>query len=386
MRLLIYSHYFAPSIGGVEIIVMSLAKGLAEARRDGDPIVPTVVTEIAGTAQDDSALPFRVIRKPSLTELFSLIKNSDLVHVAGPALAPMALSYLLGKPYVVEHHGYQANCPNGLLILQPQRTICPGHFQQREYLKCVSCRAVETSRLKAWFSVLAMFPRRYLSSRAAVNIGVSQHVIDRDRLPNSRLILHGIDVAPPSKPSSRRAQTVFGFVGRFVPEKGIPVLLQACAILKSKQADFKLRMVGDGPERRVAEQMIAELKLEEFVEITGFRSGAALEAALEDVGVLVMPSVWEEAAGLSAMEVMMRGRLVIASAVGGLGEMVGDAGLLVAVNDPESLSLAMLKIIQNPHLLEAIGQKARDRAVKFFSRQRMINEHSEVYASLASGD
>jgi glycogen synthase len=381
MRLLIYSHYFAPSIGGVETIVMSLARGLSEI--PDRAFEPTVVTEFEAGPFDDSSLPFPVVRKPSLMTLLNLIRKSDVVHIAGPAMAPMLACYILRKPFVVEHHGYQSICPNGLLILQPERPICPGYFQARQYAKCVSCRAAETSFPKALLSVLAMFPRHFLSTRVPVNIAISQHVINRQELPNNRLILYGIEERPVLPPAASKAHQTFAFVGRFVPEKGIPVLLRACAVLKATHPDFRLRMIGDGPERKVAEEMIASLQLQDVVELTGFRSGRALDDALADVGALVMPSVWEETAGLSAIEHMMRGRLVIASDVGGLAEMVGDAGLLSKVNSPESVAGCMLLVIRNPQLIDELGRKARDRALRLFGRSRMLEDHVKTYLSIA---
>jgi hypothetical protein len=68
MNLLIYFHYFAPSVGGVESIVQSLAAGVAELRTlDGDnEFNVTVVTETAAGNYDDSKFPFRVVRRPGV--------------------------------------------------------------------------------------------------------------------------------------------------------------------------------------------------------------------------------------------------------------------------------------------------------------------------------
>src|SRR5271170_1713678 len=103
MKLLIYSHFFAPSVGGVETVVLSLARGLAALRSpDGAPEFEiTLATEIAEGTFDDSSLPFRVVRNLSLLRLWDLVRASDLTHVAGPALAPLCLSFLARRPLVV---------------------------------------------------------------------------------------------------------------------------------------------------------------------------------------------------------------------------------------------------------------------------------------------
>src|SRR5207249_940286 len=91
VKLLFYSHYFPPSIGGVETIVLSLARGLAEVRTpEGFPEFNlTLVTETPAENFDDRLLPFRVLRQPSLVQLLQTIRSSDIIHLAGPALSPL---------------------------------------------------------------------------------------------------------------------------------------------------------------------------------------------------------------------------------------------------------------------------------------------------------
>ena len=88
MKLLFYSHYFAPSFGGVETIVLSIARGLREVRtpNGANEFDLTLVTETPAEDFDDRLLPFRVLRQPSLSQLLRMIRSSDMIHVAGPAL------------------------------------------------------------------------------------------------------------------------------------------------------------------------------------------------------------------------------------------------------------------------------------------------------------
>ena len=74
MKLLFYSHHFAPSIGGVETVVLSLARGLAELRApNGLPEFDlTLIAETAAEDFDDRTLPFRVFRQPSLAQLLRM--------------------------------------------------------------------------------------------------------------------------------------------------------------------------------------------------------------------------------------------------------------------------------------------------------------------------
>ncbi len=322
MKLLIYSHFFAPSIGGVETIVRSLAAGLAELRRpDGtQEFEVSVITQTPAGEFDDRSLAFSVVRQPGLIHLYRLIRGSDVIHVAGPALAPLLLGKLARKPVVIEHHGYQAICPNGILLQQPDRSRCPGHFQAGDYLKCLECGAHEISWLQSVKRLGLMLPRHSLARGAAANIAITQHVSERHALPESTVIYYGIEdgrarrfIDPAGGKNFRQLR--FAFVGRFVPEKGIPILLDAARILRDEGRKFEVLLIGDGPERPRLEAQIARDGLERHVRITGFLLGAELAAALDEVQVVVMPSVWEETAGLSAIEQMMRGRLVIASKI-----------------------------------------------------------------------
>ncbi|MFI5058065.1 MAG: glycosyltransferase family 4 protein [Candidatus Acidiferrales bacterium] len=386
MKLLVYSHYFAPSIGGVETIVFALSRGLAELRTaNGAPEFEiTVVTETPANNFDDRSLPFRVIRQPGLFYLWRLVRECDVVHIAGPALLPLFLARLAGKPTAVEHHGYQAICPNGILVHQPERSVCPGHFQAGRYAECLHCNARETSWLRSCKNLLLMFPRHALTRQVAANVAVSQHVLRRLAMPRSTVIYHGIDdpFSNTSPPYSPHGKICFAYAGRLVQEKGITVLLRAAKKLISEGHQFEVRLIGDGDERPSLEETIGREHLESCIHITGYLTGMALADALRDVQVLVMPSNWEETAGLAAIEQMMRGRLVIVSDIGGLGEIAGDAGLRFTPGDADALADCIRKVLQNPSLMESYGRKARERALGLFTRSRMTEEHARIYRGI----
>ncbi len=386
MKILIYSHVFSPSIGGVEKSVQSLAEGLNEVCSPGinGGFKVTLVTQSAAGALGNNAFSFPVVRRPTLGKLWRLVRESDIVHIAGPSLAPLLLAFLARKPVVVEHHGYQAICPNGLLTYQPGRTICPGHFQARRYWKCWRCQNYELSPQRSLLSLLRMFPRSWLVRRAARNLAITRHVRDRHKLPRAEVVYYGIE-DPLAKgnasisPTDPRGRILFGFVGRFVPEKGIPILLEAVRQLISEGETVDVRLIGDGPERDRLDGIIRREKLENHIRITGYLAGAALAESLRDVRVVVMPSVWEETAGLAAIEQMMRGRLVIASDIGGLSEVVGSAGLCFAPGNAIALAECMRRVLHQPTLIDAMGREARLRALSLFARRRMIDEHRRVY-------
>lgn len=391
MKLLLYSHFFPPSVGGVESITLSLASGLAELRLpDGRPeFEVVVVTETPAGNLNDGAFPFHVFRRPSTVQLWRLLRACDVAHLAGPALLPLILCRIARKPTVIEHHGYQAICPNGLLLHKPDGSVCPGHFLQRHYRQCAKCLSYESSPPRNWLRLVLAFPRYSLARRADANIAVSRHSLERCGLPRSSVIYHGIEdplsnSVSHEPPASDGNRILFAYLGRLVSEKGVAFLLQAASILRDEGFSFGIRLIGDGPERSDLESIIARHRLESHVQITGFLTGTALAEIIRSVHVIVMPSVWEETAGLAAIEQMMRGKLVIASDIGGLSEVLDDSGLKCPPGNVKALASAMKRVLQQPPIVSSFGQKARARALAVFPRDNMITAHSQIYRALVA--
>jgi glycosyltransferase involved in cell wall biosynthesis len=390
VQVLVFAHTFGPSIGGVETYLHLLADGLTRLAPDehGDRISVTVATRTPRADHDDAALPYSVERRPSARRLQALVDRADIVHLGGPVLGPLALVLARRRPFVVEHHGYQAICPNGLLLHEPDKRPCDGAFVAGRYVECVRCCASSGhGALAAVRQVALTFPRRWLASRASANVGVSNHVTTRVALTHPHTIHHGIvdpfggakEIAvlpPPFHPSRGPC---FAYVGRLVSEKGLSLLIRAAAILAQERRAFRVKLIGDGPERESLLGLAKSIGADDRVELTGFLRGAVLEEAFVEVTAVVMPSIWEETAGLAAIEQMMRGRVVIAARTGGLAEIVGDAGLLFSPGDADALADAMRRICDSRELAIELGRAARTRAVARFQQMRMAEEHRTLY-------
>lgn len=385
MKVLVYSHSFAPLIGGAETYALLLACGLANVsdQAPADRIEVTVATPTDRSGFDDSSFSFHVVRRPGVQTLFRLVRRADVIQIVGPCVWPMFLAWLLRKPFIIEQHGYQSICPNGLLFFEPTKNVCPGHFMAKHYAKCWNCNRSEGlfRSLKMW---MLTFLRRWLSNRATANVAVSHHVRERLRLRNSSVIYYGIsdpigriDGAAHGKVSV--PAVCFAYVGRMVSEKGLGTLLNAAAMLKTDGLDFRLKFIGDGPERQTLEAQATELGLGRLVDFTGFLTNEALQSAVSNVSVIVMPSRCEETAGLAAIEQMMRGRVVLYSDIGGLREVVDGAGLKFAPEDSEALAALMRRVVQNPSIVGELGRRAREHALKLFALDRMIDEHVNLY-------
>ena len=384
MKLLIYSHSFAPQIGGVETYVMALAQGLASSAGPGKMKI-TVATESAAAGFEDSSLPFFVRRQPKFWSLVALIYHSDVVHIAGPCLKPVLLAWLLKKPFSIEQHGYQSACPNGLLFFEPTKTICPGHFMAGRFKKCWECNR-RAGVLQSWRMWFLTYPRRWLCNRASANVAISNHVHQRLRLRNSHVIYYGISDANPANKAKNEipAETAisFAYVGRLVSEKGLETLIDAAILLREGGLNFSLKIIGDGPERKGLEERVAMENLCSNVAFTGFLTGNELHQALDNVTGVIMPSRWEETAGLSAIEQMMRGRLVICSDIGGLGEVVDGVGLKFSVGDSSMVAKLMRQAVNEPEIAEHLGHCARARALRLFAAERMIKDYLGLFRGI----
>jgi glycogen(starch) synthase len=386
MKILIYTQAFAPQVGGQETIVMLLARGLASvpiAETEG-PIEITVVTPTSANGMDDSALPFRVVRRPRFLEICRLFRETDIIHLAGSMIVPMILGRLLRKPVVIEHHGFQPICPNGQLLYQPTQSLCPGHFMAGRFDKCIKCNAErgKLSAVEMWFQT---FPRRWLSQRVAVNVLPTKWLGSLLNLNRMETIVHGL---PPSDVvqvvSARPATPTFVFVGRLVSTKGVRVLLEATEQLKAKSLAFDVKIVGQGPDRQSLENLACQLNIQEFVEFLGYVPPDPLAAILSGAAAIVMPSIAGEVFGLSAAENMLNGKLVIASNLGSLAEVVGNAGMTFPAGNSAALSDLMAAVIEDPTRAEGIGLAAQKRIVGNFSLDRMVVEHVALYRRVLS--
>ena len=382
MKLLVYSHFFAPSVGGVETIVLSLARGLAGLRKPGgDPeFEVSLATQTPADKFDDGPLPFRVVRRPTLIQLWDLIREADVTHVAGPSLAPLLLTFLGRKPVVVEHHGFQSICPNGQLLIEPAGVPCPGHFMAGRHGECMRCNAGQgwLASRKLW---LLTFVRRFLCQRVCINITPTVWLGKLLQLPRVVAIPHGLEfnAAAPMHPAPSAHPPVIAFQGRLVTTKGVGILFEAARLLLAQNRSFELLVIGDGPERTLLERLSNEASLAGHVRFAGRLPGAQLDAALAEASVVVVPSLGGEVFGLVVAENMLRGLPVITSDLGAFVEVLGDGGLTFRTGDAVELARELARILDDPALASRLAQRGRERVIEFCDFQRMVQAHARVY-------
>jgi len=384
MKLLIYAVEFLPSVGGAEALTLALARGLTGRSVGRDNIEVTVATKRAAGGFDDRTLPFRVVRRPGLTALLRLLRGADLIHLAGPCFLPMLFGWLLRKPVIVEHHNFQAICPNGELLFEPTQTPCPGHFMAGRHRECLRCNA-SLGTLVSWKMWLLTFPRRWLCHQVAGNVALTRWLETLLELPRSNTVYIGVAGRPGSLAGKMlRPPLTFAYVGRLVSCKGVEILLQAAHRMKVRGLAFQLKIIGEGPQRRRLEEQAESLQLGDCASFLGYLPPNTAEETLAEVAAIVMPSLGGETFGLVAAENMMQGRLLIVSDLGALAEVVGPTGLKFLPGDVEGLSACLEQVLKSPRIVDELGQRARNRALQLFPEGRMIDDHVTLYRKLLS--
>jgi glycosyltransferase involved in cell wall biosynthesis len=158
---------------------------------------------------------------------------------------------------------------------------------------------------------------------------------------------------------------VFAVVGRLVPERGIDLLLGA---LGHTYGDWRLRVVGTGPEQEALESQAQTLGLSSRIDWLGPLPREAVTALWADTDAVVAPSrstpAWVEPSGSIVLEAMAHGVAPVVSRCGALPDVVGDGGMIVAEEDRDALSRAMQGLVADPGLARSIGAAARQRVLE----------------------
>ena len=185
----------------------------------------------------------------------------------------------------------------------------------------------------------------------------------------------GTTVPRPERPK------IIGTAGRLVPIKGIAYLIRAFASLRSEVPDLRLEIAGSGPERDDIEHEICSHDLSDCITLLDWQTDLSSLFARWDI--FVQPSL-EESFGIAALEAMAAGLPVVATAVGGVPELVQDGrtGWLVPPADPGALATRLSELLLDPERMRAMGAAGRIRARETFSAERMVNSISEIYDQL----
>jgi glycosyltransferase involved in cell wall biosynthesis len=312
MNILLLTDRFAPDIGGIETHSYLLARHFANS---GYKTV--VATHTATTATTNYA--FQIVRTPSWRQLVHWHRWADVVLENNPSIRLTFPNLWIRRPRVVSLHTWL-----------PKTTTWKG-------------------KLKKWWV-----------SQAHTVIAVSE-ALRVGTFPKAQVIHNPYeDDLFQSKPTDRIG---FVYLGRLVSDKGVQVAIDALHQLlqKAQQENMdtrqlQLTIIGEGAERSQLMKQVSSKQLQKNVHFAGALRGEVLVTALQRHAVIVVPSVWAEPFGMVALEGMACGCLPLVTAVGGLPEAIGAAGLCVSKENAKELADGMLRLLQDEQL--KIGLKA----------------------------
>jgi glycosyltransferase involved in cell wall biosynthesis len=231
-----------------------------------------------------------------------------------------------------------------------------------------------------WFG----FADRSVGSLAHVHIaisrGLAQYLAETEGFDEAdfEIVHYGIASAGDATPYDRPEPRLL-CIGRLIPIKGHLVLFRALAQARARVPDVVLDVAGRGPLEPALKAYARELGLEDTVRFLGYV--APVQKAVENAAIVVVPSLGE-GFGMVALEGMERARPVIASAVGGLPEIVadGETGLVVPPADAEALAEAIVGLAGDLPRAADMGRAARERALEEFTPERCVERVEALYA------
>jgi len=250
---------------------------------------------------------------------------------------------------------------------------------------------VHSSRVRSQEDVAALAS---LSEQVDRLIVPSRAIADKIRREGRRtpytVIPNGIDLsrfAVPAPPCTLRdeysipcEEALIGVVARLEPEKGHRYLIEAFPGVLERAPRTWLAIVGEGS---LADELHAQAAAlgtpaRDRIVFTGRRDD--ISALTADLDIAVLPSL-REAQGISILEAMARRKPVVASAVGGIPEVLTDGfdGLLVPAGDSLALADALGRLAKSPSLRERIGEAGYQTVVERFSIDAMVRRVQEVY-------
>jgi glycosyltransferase involved in cell wall biosynthesis len=368
MRILLITGIWPPDVGGPATHGPELARFLAT--RGHDVTALTMADEAPSerpcrVVTVDRGRPF-VVRYPLLTlRAAELARGADLVYASATYAAAASASAAARRPLVVKLvsdpaferarryglftgslEGFQGAGGTGLVALKRARTLA---------LRRASTIVVPSE-------YLARLARGWALDEARIRV-----------VPNP---------APAEVPTARADvdTAAFVFAGRLTAQKSLDVALQAVAAVP----EARLLVVGDGPERARLERLAGDLQLDGRVEFTGARPRGDVLQALSSAAAALLASSWENLPH-AAVEALAVGTPVVATAVGGVPEVVrdGENGLLVPPGSPEALAAAMARLVGDHELREGLAARAR-ASVAHLSADRIYEQVEQLLAEAAA--
>lgn len=220
------------------------------------------------------------------------------------------------------------------------------------------------------------------ATKVVANVQAARQILESEGLATGSIavIPNGVEATAFGARKAPSTTRTIITVANLRPEKCHEVLIAAAATLAPEFPDLRFQFVGGGPRRAELEGLVRERGLEQVIEFLGHREDVPSLLAAADVFVLPSRS---EALPNGVIEAMAAGLPVVASAVGGLLDLVdeGRTGLLVPPENPTALGAALRDLLTDPSKASRLGATARDEVARRFSFERMVAAFENLYLS-----
>ncbi len=259
--------------------------------------------------------------------------------------------------------------------------VCKGKL----VLKFYSAELVFALRGPFFFKAIL----KLIIRKADLILAISSYTKDllRNLYPgtNAEVIPAGFSVV--SKASKKREEDPkkILFVGRLVERKGVEYLIRATSLVAS-QMELKLDIVGDGDLKVELEKLADSLKLRGRINFAGRASDELLDEYYRNCDLFVLPAIVDrkgdtEGLGMVLVEALSYGKPVVASAVGGIVDIVKDqeTGILVPEKDEKALAQAMILLLKNPSLADKLASAGYQHIVEYFGWDKIVNKTLTLY-------
>jgi len=302
-----------------------------------------------------------------LRPLSAAVIQADVCHAVSnglPALLAVAAKWRYGTPIVMSEHG----------VYLRERYLAFRNIQYRQPVKTI---------LLALFRRLCATGYEMADVIAPVNIynqrWETRHGADPDTIATA---FNGILAADyPAAGAEPEVPTV-GWVGRIDPLKDLESLIRAFGIVHERVPSAVLRLFGPTP---VGNEWY-EQRLRTLTETLDLGSVVKFEGPIRPVtrayaeSTVVALSSISEGLPYTVMEAMMCGRATVSTEVGGIPELVGDAGRLVPPRDPLAFANACVELLDDDAMRQDLAARARERALGLFQLEQMLDNFRGVYA------
>lgn len=232
--------------------------------------------------------------------------------------------------------------------------------------------------------------RQKVLNRAAAIYCVSDFIREQyieglnEELEKVHVIYNGLDT---QKTHSDKKEKIILFVGRIIPQKGALPLAQAFSIVAKSLPDWQFVVSGESkkgsstPYERSTRESLAELGQQCLY--TGYIQHSEVMNYFAKAEIAVVPSIFEEPFGRTALEALACSSALITSGSGGLAEIVGDeGGIVVNPVTPENLAQAILDLAKDDIARKKIQENGYARAVEIFDIRSVANQLDCIRQSL----